>query len=143
MVMGHLRQSIFRLGISAMLAHHLKKGSDKDSPDEQLRGASAVANASRVVKVLSRMTPAMAKNLDLKDEPRSRYFYCADGKQNYVLSLLLATFRRIMNIPGTGTFAAQQFGTSRILHGVLAPFPDWITFFRKCCCPLKLVLRVI
>jgi len=85
-VMGHLRSMLAKSKMGAVLAHHLRKNGEDLPPDDQLRGASSIVAAARVVRVLCRMPPKMVKNVQIDPNERTRYIYLADGKQNYSLS---------------------------------------------------------
>lgn len=72
-----------RCGVAVGLVHHTKKlaqGAEHDA--DSARGASALINAARVVRVLNPMTEDEAKKANIKPELRRQYFRASRDKQN-------------------------------------------------------------
>jgi hypothetical protein len=72
-----------RCGVAVGLVHHTKKlaqGAEHDA--DSARGASALINAARVVRVLNPMTEDEAKKANIKPELRRHYFRASRDKQN-------------------------------------------------------------
>lgn len=70
-----------RTGCAIELVHHTRKSREEPSADDA-RGASAMVNRARAVRVLSRMSAGDAKKAGIEDDQR-RHFVRIDGaKQN-------------------------------------------------------------
>jgi hypothetical protein len=70
-----------RTGCSIELVHHTRKSRDEPSADDA-RGASAMVNRARAVRVLSRMSTGDAKKAGIEDEQRRHFVRIDDAKQN-------------------------------------------------------------
>jgi hypothetical protein len=79
------------------LVHHIRKpsGNQQEITVDDARGATAVVNAARVVRVLNRMTASQAQELKIK-EPRF-YFRADTGKAN-LAPPEVATWHLIINV---------------------------------------------
>jgi AAA domain len=63
------------------LTHHTRKG-DQEVTAESGRGASALVDAARIVRVFNRMTKEEADKAGIEDERRRRYYRTYIDKQN-------------------------------------------------------------
>lgn len=76
-------QSAFRCDVAVQLVHHTKKGPPGQEHDaESARGAKALIDASRSVRVLNPMTKEDAILLNVREDARRQYFRAAVDKQN-------------------------------------------------------------
>jgi len=65
-----------------MLVHHTRKPKGEEGGVDDARGASALVNAARYVRVLNPMTTDESTRLAIADEKRGFYFRAVDGKTN-------------------------------------------------------------
>jgi hypothetical protein len=65
-----------------VLVHHTRKGNGEALSADSSRGASALANAARVVLTINRMTTQEATGWDITPDQRRLYFWVADDKAN-------------------------------------------------------------
>jgi hypothetical protein len=79
------------------LVHHIRKasGAQHEITVDDARGATAVVNAARTVRVLNRMTKDQAQELKIK-EPR--YYFRADTGKANLAPPEVATWHRIINV---------------------------------------------
>lgn len=70
------------LGCAVMLVHHTRKPNGDAGGVDDARGASALVNAARYVRVLNPMAKDEAEKLGVDPEKRGFYFSAADGKTN-------------------------------------------------------------
>ena len=79
------------------LIHHVRKGSGTAEPSaDEVRGASAVVNAARSVRILSPMSKEEAETANI--EERRRYFRITYGKANLFLPSEVADWREMKTI---------------------------------------------
>lgn len=70
------------LGCAIMLVHHTRKPNGDASGADETRGASALVNAARYVRVLNPMTKDEAERGNVDPDKRGFYFRAVDGKTN-------------------------------------------------------------
>jgi hypothetical protein len=76
-------QLAFRCDVAVLLVHHTKKGPPGFEHDaESARGAKAMVDASRSVRVLNPMSKDEATELGVREESRRLYFRASIDKQN-------------------------------------------------------------
>ena len=103
-----------RTGIAVELVHHLRKGNGSNASAEpsadELRGASALVNAARSVRILVGMTKDEAEKADV--EERWRYFAVRNVKANLAPRSDAATWRRLASISlgNGGTWPSDEIG---------------------------------
>jgi hypothetical protein len=86
-------------GCAIGLVHHARKASPGQSLGvDDARGASALVNAARSVRVLNQMTEKEAENAGIDDNPRS-YFSLSNGKANLAPPSEKATWRKFVSVP--------------------------------------------
>lgn len=87
-----------KTGAAVELVHHVRKGSNGAEPSaDDLRGASALVNAARSVRVLSRMTKEEAENAEV--EERHRFFRVTPAKANLIIPSDGTTWRQLVSVP--------------------------------------------
>ncbi|UQR67351.1 AAA family ATPase [Bradyrhizobium sp. C-145] len=79
---------------SLMVSHHMTKGQEARTADN-VRGASALVNAARVVRVLNAMTAEEAERANVDAERRGFYFRMDDGKTNLAPAESSTWFERV------------------------------------------------
>lgn len=79
---------------SLMVAHHMAKGKEERTSDN-VRGASALVNAARVVRVLNPMAKEDADKAAVEDAKRGFYFSVDDGKTNLAPAEKRTWFQRV------------------------------------------------
>jgi RecA-family ATPase len=82
------------------LSHHTRKlmaGSTADYSVDDMRGAGAVKDAMRAVRMLNRMTPKDAEDVGIPEHERAAYFRLDRVKGNNSRPAL-ATWRRFVNV---------------------------------------------
>jgi hypothetical protein len=80
------------------LVHHLRKGTVGQEPSaDDVRGASALVNAARSVRVLASMTKEEAENAGVDE--RRRYLRVTPVKANLTLPSDVATWRQLVSVP--------------------------------------------
>ncbi|MEY9184635.1 AAA family ATPase [Bradyrhizobium sp. USDA 313] len=79
---------------SLMVSHHMTKGQEARTADN-VRGASALVNAARVVRVLNAMTAEEAERANVNPERRGFYFRMDDGKTNLAPAESSTWFERV------------------------------------------------
>jgi hypothetical protein len=82
------------------LSHHTRKlmaGSTADYSVDDMRGAGAVKDAMRAVRMLNRMTPKDAEDVGIPEHERAAYFRLDPVKGNNSRPAL-ATWRRFVNV---------------------------------------------
>jgi hypothetical protein len=82
---------------SIELPHHIRKpsGGQHEITVDDARGASAVVNAARPVRVLNRMTKQQAEELRISDP---RFYFRADTGKTNLAPPEVATWHRIINV---------------------------------------------
>jgi hypothetical protein len=92
-----------KTGTAVELVHHVRKGTNGAEPSaDDLRGASALVNAARSVRVLSRMTKEEAESAGV--EERHRFFRVTPAKANLIIPSDVATWRQLVSVPlGNGS----------------------------------------
>jgi hypothetical protein len=79
--------------------HHARKaGPNQALSADDARGASALVNAARSVRVLNPMTEKEAESAGIEDDHRS-YFCVTNGKANLAPPSHKATWRKFVSIP--------------------------------------------
>ena len=92
--------------ISVDLSHHVRKGPPDPGNADQARGASANANASRLVYTLAVMSPDEAKRFSIPEEDRHAYVRMDKGKVNIAPPARKAKWFHIVGVPiGNGSEA--------------------------------------
>jgi RecA-family ATPase len=89
------------------LAHHIRKpssGSTADITVDDARGAGALKDAGRSVRVLNVMSKEEAESVSVKPDQRRRYFRVEDGKANMKPPAENIEWRKLVSVPlGNGT----------------------------------------
>jgi RecA-family ATPase len=83
------------------LSHHTRKlapGSADDYGIDDMRGAGAVKDAMRAVRMLNVMSPKDAENAGIMDIERTNYFRIDRAKANYSGPAKTATWRQFVNV---------------------------------------------
>ena len=83
------------------LSHHTRKlapGSADDYGIDDMRGAGAVKDAMRAVRMLNVMGPKDAENAGVMDIERTNYFRIDRAKANYSGPAKTATWRQFVNV---------------------------------------------
>jgi RecA-family ATPase len=84
------------------LSHHTRKlapgASTEDYTIDDMRGARAISDAMRAVRLLNFMTPQDAENSGLMEIERTGYFRIDRAKANYSAPSKEATWRRFVNV---------------------------------------------
>ena len=96
-----------RFGMSVEIVHHVRKapyGGQAESGVADARGASALVNAARSVRVLNRMTESEAGKAGVEDH--WQYFRADDGKANYAPSGAASWYRLKPMVLANGDSAA-------------------------------------
>jgi AAA domain len=84
------------------LAHHIRKpssGSTADITVDDARGAGALKDAGRSVRVLNVMSKEEAESVSVKPDQRRRYFRVEDGKANMKPPAENIEWRKIVSVP--------------------------------------------
>lgn len=85
-VVAAFRSVARRHNIAILLLHHNRKGSSTPGDMDQMRGASAISGAVRVVLTLAPMTPEEADKLGVQPDQRRRHFRVDGAKSNYAIA---------------------------------------------------------
>lgn len=85
-VVAAFRSMARRHNIAILLLHHNRKGSSTPGDMDQMRGASAISGAVRVVLTLAPMTPEEADKLGVQPDQRRRHFRVDGAKSNYAIA---------------------------------------------------------
>src|SRR6516165_5211879 len=96
------------------LSHHTRKlapGSSDDVTIDDMRGAGAVKDAMRAVRMLNIMTPPDAENAGLMELERSNYFRIDRAKANYSGPAKKAVWRQFKNVDLPNGDAVGVVGT--------------------------------
>jgi RecA-family ATPase len=84
------------------LSHHTRKllpgAAAEDYTVDDMRGARAISDAMRAVRLLNFMSPQDAENAGLMDIERTTYFRIDRAKANYSAPSKTATWRRFVNV---------------------------------------------
>jgi hypothetical protein len=81
------------------LVHHVRKGQPgQELTADDARGASALVNAARSVRMLSSMSQDAAEKADISVTERRRYFQLTMGKANLTLALDEGKWRRLETV---------------------------------------------
>jgi RecA-family ATPase len=83
------------------LSHHTRKlaaGSTDEITIDDVRGAKAISDAARVVRLLNYMSPKDAVDAGLMEVERTGYFRVDRGKGNYTAPSKAAIWRRFVNV---------------------------------------------
>jgi len=99
------------------LSHHTRKlapGSSDDVTIDDMRGAGAVKDAMRAVRMLNVMSSKDAENAGIMDIERTNYFRIDRAKANYSGPAKTATWRQFVNVDlpngdGVGVVTPWQF----------------------------------
>ena len=94
-------------GCAVYLLHHLRKGNGAqgDFTADDARGAKALVDAARSVRVLNVMTTEEADRVGIPANERTRHFRVDDGKANMARPPELAVWRRLQSVDlGNGGF---------------------------------------
>ena len=99
------------------LSHHTRKlapGSSDDVTIDDMRGAGAVKDAMRAVRMLNVMSPKDAENAGLMELERTNYFRIDRAKANYSGPAKTAAWRQSVNVDlpngdGVGVVVPWQF----------------------------------
>src|SRR5215831_5616530 len=99
------------------LSHHTRKlapGSSDDVTIDDMRGAGAVKDAMRAVRMLNIMSSKDAENAGIMDIERTNYFRIDRAKANYSGPAKTATWRQFVNVDlpngdGVGVVTPWQF----------------------------------
>lgn len=86
-----------RTGCAIELVHHTRKSRDELSADDA-RGAGALVNRARSVRVLNRMTASDAMKAGIEEWDRWRYFRVDDAKQNLAPPSTSATWCQLESV---------------------------------------------
>jgi hypothetical protein len=86
------------LGCALELAHHVTKGNAEVTEDSG-RGAGALKDKARAVRVLNRMTAEEATRWDIDREDRNSYFRCDLAKANLAPSGRGSEWYRFVSVP--------------------------------------------
>jgi hypothetical protein len=85
---------------AVQIVHHVRKGDSKrEITVEDMRGAGALSNAARAVRLLSPMTAKEAKSAGLKPGERFSYFKVINGKSNLTPRSGHAEWRELASQP--------------------------------------------
>jgi hypothetical protein len=119
-VVGVFRELATDLNIGIDLSHHTRKranGTSSDYEAEDARGASAVHDAVRAMRMINHMSEKEAEDLCIPPHERMSYIRVDRGKGNYTPARL-AVWRRFVNVvlPNGGS------GMPGDEVGVLTPF---------------------
>jgi hypothetical protein len=92
------------------LVHHVRKGQPgQELTADDARGASALVNAARSVRMLSSMSQDAAEKADISITERRRYFQLTMGKANLTLALDEGKWRRLETVSlGNGNGAPDD-----------------------------------
>ena len=97
------------------LSHHTRKlapgASAEDHTVDDMRGAKAISDAMRAVRMLNIMTPPDAENAGLMELERSNYFRIDRAKANYSGPAKKAVWRQFMNVDLPNGDAVGVVGT--------------------------------
>lgn len=85
-VVAAFRSMARRHNIAILLLHHNRKGSSTPGDMDQMRGASAISGAVRVVLTLAPMTAEEADKLGVQPDQRRRHFRVDGAKSNYAIA---------------------------------------------------------
>ncbi|MEQ1610493.1 MAG: bifunctional DNA primase/polymerase [Hyphomonadaceae bacterium] len=78
-----LARAAITCNMAIMLVHHTRKGAPGQEHDaDSARGASALVNGARIVRVLNPMTKDEAAQANIREELRRLYFRASRDKQN-------------------------------------------------------------
>ena len=94
-------------GCAVYLLHHLRKanGAQGDFTADDARGAKALVDAARSVRVLNVMTVEEADRVGIPANERTRHFRVDDGKANMARPPELAVWRKLESVDlGNGGF---------------------------------------
>jgi len=85
-VVAAFRSLARRHNIAVLILHHNRKGSSTPGDMDQMRGASAISGAVRVVLTLAPMTAEEADKLGVQPDMRRRHFRVDGAKSNYAIA---------------------------------------------------------
>jgi len=86
-------------GVGIYVAHHARKGSSADTPDDNARGASAITAGMRANYGLSRMTKKESSQFVLAEDEWAHLIRLDSGKRNYSPNAANADWFELKNIP--------------------------------------------
>lgn len=98
-------------GCAIQIIHHVRKGEGREITAEDARGAGALVNAARFVRVLNPMSPEEETTAGLKRGERFSYFRVSNGKSNLTKRSEHAEWRELKSVPmgnGKKTFDPQD-----------------------------------
>jgi RecA-family ATPase len=104
-----------KTGCAIDLVHHIRKLGGEELTAEGARGAKALVDAARSVRLLTGMTKEEVESLGLEDS--RRYFRVTNGKANLYLPPDKATWRQLVSVPlgnGGDVFPGDQIQVAAI-----------------------------
>ena len=87
-----------RTNAAVELSHHMRKLGGMEATADSGRGASALVDAARSVRVLQRMSAEEGAKLGVPEDERRRYVRVASGKENLALSPTAAEWLRLESV---------------------------------------------
>lgn len=94
------------------LVHHVRKSTNSTQngtlTTDDARGAASLVNASRMARVLNRMSEAECEELDIEKKTRWRYFRVDDGKTNLAPPAEFAKWRKLESVVQAPRFDAPD-----------------------------------
>jgi hypothetical protein len=98
---------------SVEMIHHTRKSNGAEVSADDMRGAVAVRDACRAVRVISPMSEAEAQKLNIEVERRRFYFYAQDVKANLTPPVDSRQWFHLASVDlgnGDGTYPADKIG---------------------------------
>jgi hypothetical protein len=95
-------------GCAVQIVHHVRKGDGREISAEDARGAGALVNAARSVRLLNPMTPEEESAAGLTHGERFGYFRVTNGKSNLTKRSDHSEWRELVSVPMGN--AANKFG---------------------------------